>query len=116
MKRVAKSPLSAETQALGELADAAKLLGNLLFEIHKLDIMPSIKCLTDSKSLYEAVHTCNSLEDKSLCIEIARIREMKDLKELSIQWVKKKEQLADVMTKRGASPERLLEVLKLCTI
>jgi len=73
--------------------------------------MPSINCLTDSKSLHDAVHTCNTLEDKSLCIEIARIREMIDLNKLSVQWVKKEEQLADVMTKRGASPEHLLEVL-----
>ena len=36
---------------------------------------------------------------------------MVNLSEISLHWVDGKNQLADVMTKRGASPDALLKVL-----
>ena len=120
LKRVTKSPLASETLALGEAADAAKLMVAQLVEIHQLSSLeeaPTIHCFTDSKSLYDATTTTNTVEDKSLRVEIARIREMVELKEIFVHWVSNEFMLADVMTKKGASSEILLNALatsKLC--
>ena len=42
---------------------------------------------------------------------MARIREMIQLRECEVEWINKDEQLADPLTKAGASPNKLLEVL-----
>ena len=111
LRRVTKSPLASETLALGETADAGKLMGALLKEVYNLTELPKIICHTDSKSLFDAAHTSNTVDDKSLTLEMARIREMVNLKEIVIKWVSKDDMLADVMTKQGASPELLRKVL-----
>lgn len=116
LKRVAKSPLASETLAFGEMADAAKLMATLVKEVFRLNELPPVHCFTDSKSLHDTALTSNTVEDKSLSVEIARIREMVTLKELFAHWCTKDDQLADVMTKRGASSERLIETLATSSI
>ena len=91
------------------MADAAKLMAALVREVFKLGDLPTVHCFTDSRSLYDATSTSHTVQDKSLSVEIARIREMASLKELFPHWCQKEDQLADVMTKRGACPGRLLE-------
>ena len=78
--------------------------------------MPTIKAYADSKSLRDALHTSNSVEDLSLRVNIGRLREMINLGEISVHWVEGKKQLADVLTKRGASSENLLRVLDSCML
>ena len=46
-----------------------------------------------------------------MALEMSRIREMVSLGEIAVKWVSKDDMLADVMTKRGASPELLQKVL-----
>ena len=116
LKRVTKSPLASETLALGEAADAGLLVMHLVKEIYNLTSMPTIKAYTDSKSLRDALHTSNSVEDLSLRVNIGRLREMINLGEISVHWVEGKKQLADVLTKRGASSENLLRVLDSCML
>ena len=74
--------------------------------------MPKIECITDSKSLKDTLLTTNTVEDMSLRVSVARLREMVNLGEISVKWIIGKHQLADVMTKRGASAEALLRVLE----
>ena len=116
LKRVTKSPLASETHALGEAADAALLIANLIVEIYHLDQLPKITCYTDSKSLRDALHTSNTLEDMSLRVNVARLREMVNLEEITVKWIHGNQQLADVMTKRGASADGLLRVLSNSTL
>ena len=111
LKRVTKSPLASETLALGEAADAALLISHLMMEIYKLDHLPFVSTYTDSKSLRDAAHTTNTVEDMSLRVNIGRLREMVNLGEIAIRWIEGRKQLADVLTKRGASPDCLLSVL-----
>ena len=47
-----------------------------------------------------------------LRVDIARLREMVKLQEISINWVHGSFQLADALTKYGASTSVLIEVLK----
>ena len=51
------------------------------------------------------------ISDTRMRVDMARIREIINLKEAQISWVLKEEQLADPLTKQGASTTKLLEVL-----
>ena len=52
-----KSPLASEKLAMGEAADAALLIANLVKEMYKLQTLPKIECYQTFKSLRDAVHT-----------------------------------------------------------
>ena len=111
LRRVTKSPLASEILAVGEASDAAILVANSIREVYRLDNLPPVVCYTDSKSLIENLKSSNTVEDMSVRVEVARLREMVSLKEIVYKWVKRQDNLADVMTKRTASPEELLGVL-----
>ena len=42
---------------------------------------------------------------------MAALREMQERREISIEWISTKQQLADVLTKAGANKQRLIDVL-----
>ena len=109
--RVTKSPLAAETMALADAADAGNLLAASIKELFGRLTKMEIICVTDSKSLKEHLQTSNVIEDMRLRLDMARLQEMVDLGEIKIAWVKGKQQLADSLTKFGASAVQLLEVL-----
>ena len=67
--------------------------------------------ITDSKSLFDASQTTSQISDRRLRVEMSAIREAKELGEIVVQWVNGADQLADVLTKKGASPYSLLKVL-----
>ena len=56
--------------------------------------------------------TTNSTKDLRLCLEIARLRHMVEWGEIEIQWIDGEHQLADCMTKKGASSQKLMDVLE----
>ena len=68
--------------------------------------------MTDNLSLYQAAHSTNQLEDDRLKIDMAIIREMVQRQEIQLQWAPGSEQVSDVLTKKGASWEKLCDVLK----
>ena len=68
--------------------------------------------MTDSKSLKEALSTTNTVEDVSLRVSVAVMREMIRNEEITVMWVPGTHQLADVMTKRGEAAITLLDVLE----
>ena len=77
-----------------------------------MNSMPPLYCITDSNQLYESVHSIKALKDKRLRIDIAVLHEMMKKEELTkVIWVAKTKQLADSLTKRGASTDLLLRVL-----
>ena len=70
-------------------------------------ILP-IKCVTDSKSLHDAVYSTKTLAEKQLRIELCAIRESLEKQEIhSVIWVCSEDQLADCLTKEGVSRQKL---------
>ena len=109
-----KSALTAETLAL-QVIDLAFMIKCLLLEISNLtmqnQILP-IKCIIDSKSLYDVVYSSNNPTEKRLKVELCAIRESLEKGEIqSVKWVVSKDQLADCLTKQGASREKLYDDL-----
>ena len=84
LNRVAKSPFAAETMVQAEVADIGILVGKMVEELYKI----------------------------RLRVDIARLREMVKCGEIDVQWVPTHRQLADSLTKAGASPKVLLDVLQ----
>lgn len=111
IKRVVRSTLAAETLALVDSLEDACYLRKILLELLHLDSIP-IDCYTDNKSLVENIHSTKSVHDKKLRIDTACLKEMLKEGEISsLSWLDSKNQLADCLTKTGASSQGLREVL-----
>ena len=104
----------AETLPFVDGAEKAYLMSKLLAEIlhNKKKSYLTIECRTDNKSLFQAAHTLKTLKDRRLNVEIAIVRQMLEREEIELVWIKAKEQLADVLTKKGASSLTLLKALQ----
>ena len=72
---------------------------------------PYIEIRTDSQSLIDNLESKRVVKDPRLRVDIARLREMIDIGEIYLQWVPKREQIADALTKEGASSDLLMRVL-----
>ena len=68
-------------------------------------------CFTDNDSLVNTLKTANLVSDRSLRVEMSRLRQMVSREQISVSWVSGALQLADSLTKRGASTLKLLQVL-----
>ncbi len=120
IRRVVKSTLAAETLAMVDGLDMACYLGHLLSEIlhqkPKENCIP-IDCFTDNKSLYDNIHSTKVVSEKRLRIDIASIKQMLEKREISqIVWVESCHQVADCLTKRGASCSGLMNILRSATL
>ena len=114
VRRIVKSAMASETLAMVECLEASYWLNQLISEIlgYKAPNL-QIKCYTDSKQLYDATQSLRSIEDKRLRIDIAVIREMLNKKEINeMTRIPSEEQLADCLTKLGASPSKLINILR----
>ena len=114
IRRVVRSTLAAEMLSLGEGLDAGFYYRQMLEEILGLDFKTiNIEAYVDNKSVIEAISSTRMVEDKRLRVDIATIRELLKLQDVSsIQWVPGHLQLANVLTKQGASGFHLLKVLQ----
>ena len=112
ISRVTQSRLAAETMELADAADAGHLAAVMIKEVFSLNNEPKVRCLTDSKSLIDHLQTSHVIQDSRLRVDVARIREMIALNECEVKWIPNDKQLADPLTKAGASPNKLLEVLQ----
>ena len=111
-----KSTLAAETLAMVDGLDEAIFISKMISEVHGIqdysDKKIPIKCYTDNKSLFDNINSTKSVSEKRLRIDIASIREMLVDKEVDIRWIPSKLQLADCLTKRGASAALLIDCLQ----
>ena len=114
IKRIVRSTLAAECMALQDGADAAVLLAALISEaLYDGSEGMSVMCCTDSRGLYRALYSTKAVQDKRLRIDIARMRQMLEVGEVTkVSWVDSSQQLADCLTKKTASSNVLLDVLK----
>ena len=115
LRRVVRSTMAAETLSPVEAEEACFWLSGMLKEVllNHQDRSPqySIECRTDSHHLYDAVNSIRPVLDKRLRINIAILKEMLERKELSqIKRIDKNCELADSLTKRGASSHNLMRV------
>ena len=107
LRRIVKSTFAAETMALLEGAETAVYLACILKEVTGCKEIP-ITCLVDNKSLVDALKSTNKIDDNRLRVDLAVLDDMLSRKEIcEVQWVDTTQQLADCLTKRGASTERL---------
>ena len=71
-----------------------------------------ISVLSDNKSLVDAVHKTTSVQNKSLQIYINMLREMIEKGVIrEFRWVNTESQIANSLTKRGASTDNLKRLL-----
>ena len=81
-------------------------------EIFGLKTAPKVFCKTDNKSLEEFLKSSKVIQDLRLSVDIASLHGIVKLGEIKVQWVDKAHQLADTVTKYGASAVCLIDVLK----
>ena len=107
IRRVVKSTLAAETLALLDCASAAVYIREVLMEICRCGLVP-IKCYTDNKSLLDTLNSNKNVDDRRLRIDLAVLQDMLHKGEINhVSWVDTSHQLANCLTKRGASAEQL---------
>ena len=58
------------------------------------------------------MYSTKAVEEKRLCVEIAALRESVERKEIKVEWIRTKDQIADVFTKQGADNRLILDVLR----
>ena len=110
VRRVVKSSLAAETLALLDVAEAGVYLATLLTEI--TGIKPVVKCFVDNKSLVDNLHSTKLVEDKLMRSPMAVLKDLLERQEVaSVTWVRAARQIADALTKRGASVDLLLSAI-----
>ena len=114
IKRVVNSTLAAECLEAVNSAEICILLRSTL-ETFLCCPKNSIKItiISDNKSLVDAAHTTTSVEGKRLQIEISILREMIQKGDINqFKWIETKYQVANPLTKIGASSEYLLNILR----
>ena len=114
LKRIARSSLAAESLAMSDGVDAAIYIGTMYNEIMygNSESIP-IEVVTDNKSLCDALQSRKVVTEKRLRIDIAALKESLDQGNITnITWVSTDKQLADCLTKEGASSHKLIDVLK----
>jgi hypothetical protein len=110
VKRIVKSTLSAECLSLTDGLDMTIYLREILkFCIGK---KLAIHAVIDNLSLLEAIKSTKQVAEKRLCIDIASIKEAIATETVTVHWVKGEHQLADCLTKRGASGDNLLKCVQ----
>ena len=116
IRRVARSTLAAETLAMAEAIDNGIFLASLYTELLYGKAEPKrlpIVCLTDCHSLKDAINSTKQVTEKRLRLEISSIRELMQQEQIQeVRWINSKEQLADCLTKKGASSLNLLKALQ----
>ena len=114
IRRVVKSTLAAETLALADAAETAVYITHIIRELIGSVNIP-IVCYTDNKSLVDVLESKKNVDDKRLRIDLSVLRDMIHKKEISsIQWVSTSGQLANCLTKRGASAVQLRAAISRC--
>ena len=110
IRRVVRSTLAAETLALQESVDDVLGVRDMLCEMYPMLKLP-IMCKVDNQSVVDSLHSTLPVDEKSLRINIASLKQALENEIESIAWIEKKTQLADCMTKRGSNGAGLMAIL-----
>lgn len=95
--------------------DTGIFLSTLYAELTSGEAKPErlpIVCITDNRSLYDAIRSTKCVSDKRLRLEISSIKELIQARQIkTVGWLDTKCQLADCLTKKGASAFNLLKAI-----
>ena len=87
------------------------MLTELYYDDYRKNQFP-VTVYTDNQSLYDNLHSKKQVKEKRLRITMAGIQELLENGNIKkVKWISNNHQLADPLTKRGASSERLLNCL-----
>ena len=115
LRRIVRSTLAAETLALVDGIDfgifIATLFSELYYGIPDPKKMP-ITCYIDCQSLYDTLESTKGVSEKRLRLDISSIKENIQTGLITVKWVDSNNQLANCLTKLGASALKLLSVRK----
>ena len=114
IKRVVRSTLAAEMLSLEEGLEEAIFLRNMMEWIYGLAACTiPVGSIVDNNSTVEAIHSTKAVNDKLLRINVGALKEfLEKCLGNSIRWCDSSTQIADCMTKKGASGHILLEILQ----
>ena len=113
IRRIARSTLASEALALLDGLDCVISIGILLNELNNKgkSVIP-IKCYIDNNDLFQAIHSDKDVSERRLRRDINCIKELIKNKEIdNVYWIPTNNQLANVLTKHGASGQNLLGLL-----
>ena len=116
IRRVVRSTLASEALSLADGVDCvismSMLLNELLFDKYDANKIP-IKCYVDNNDLYQATYSEKHVIERRLRIELNSLKELIQSGEISgINWVNTDKQIADVLTKNGASGQVILDTFE----
>ena len=113
IQRVVSSTLDAETLALLAALEQAIVLKNQLFQILNFPKQAiNIQAFVDNKDCVTAIHSSKQTQTSRIRVDLANIKSMLQDKEVfSVSWIEGGHQLADCLTKRGASSVKLTATL-----
>lgn len=114
IKRIVRSSLEAECLALVEGLKEATFMRDVVEEVFGLkERSIPVRAIIDNKSTVDAVHSTAAVSDKKLRRDIGIVKQMLNEGDVtSLAWCQGKDQLADLMTKKTASPFNLLSVFQ----
>ena len=111
IKKSVRSTLAAETVALADGCDATYNTLNILKDMINIDYKIDCHLYTDNESLFKTCNTTNLVSDLRIRVDLASIRQQIGDKSIKLHWIDSKNQLADCLTKIGASNKYLLETI-----
>jgi len=114
IKRVVRSTLAAEALSLQEGMEEVIYIRTMMIELLGISEKSiPILAYVDNKSVVEAIHSTKMVDDKRLRIDIGAIKESVEKGEIAkVRWVPGESQLANCLTKKGASGRQLLSVFQ----
>ena len=104
---------AAEAISLNNACDDSVYLGRIIMSLCAKTPQKSIPIVayTDNQSTIDAINSTTPVSDKKLRLEIAALQQYDETKEINVRKVEGKENISDVLTKRGASSKSLLSVV-----
>ena len=115
VKRVVKSSLAAESSSLVDGLDTAYCIGRLFTEItyNECDVTKiATQAFVDNKSLVQSVYPTTLVSEKRLRVDLAATQQTVKRRQATLKWISSEEQIADCLTKAGAPPNKLLDIIK----
>ena len=119
ISRVCRSVKGAETRALEDGLDEAINASRIIMEIYlgqinlKKPAQLPVLGFTDSKSLWDSLHSTRQCEEKLLRNSVAGMKELMQHGEVTdVIWVPTDKQIADCMTKKGKKADSLVQIAK----
>ena len=112
IRRIVTSTLAAEALALEDGIKDAIFQRAIIKELFD-DLPLEIICFVDNKGVVDAVHSTHAVEDRLTRLTIATIQEHLRKKEIvAVHHIHGVDMIADCLTKHGASPKLLLDVMQ----